>query len=301
MKRRCARATAFTLIELLVVIAIIAVLIGLLLPAVQKVREAAARVKCQNNMMQIGLGLQNYHDGGGHFPAGYVSGVAPDGTDTGPGWGWASAILPHIEQTPLYQTIRFDQPIEAPVNATACTTDVRVYFCPSEAGSTSWSPCAYSPAGNPGPAICTVAWSSYVAVFGTGEPGVDGDGVFSRNSAVAIKDITDGTSTTFLAGERSAKMGPATWTGSVTGAKMYNAENGPQVEDGSGMVLGQAKRPPGMPNAEVNEFSSHHASGGANFVFADGHVTFVSSAIDSKIYQALATRAGNEVIPGGSF
>jgi prepilin-type N-terminal cleavage/methylation domain-containing protein/prepilin-type processing-associated H-X9-DG protein len=298
--RSTSRRPGFTLIELLVVIAIIAVLIGLLLPAVQKVREAAARAKCTSQLMQVGLAMQNYHDGVGRFPAGYTSGVAGDGSDTGPGWGWASAILPYIEQAPLFAAIHFDQPIAAPVNATTVVTVVRFYLCPSDPGATTWFPCSYSPNGTPGQPICEVVSSAYVAVFGTGEPGADGDGVFFRNSEIAIKDITDGTSTTFLAGERSTKMGPATWTGSVTGAKMYNAENGPQIEDGSGMCLGQAHHPPGTPNAEVNEFSSYH-TGGANFVFADGHVAFILGHIDAKVYQALATRSGNEVVSGGGF
>ena len=106
-KRRWSLKRAFTLIELLVVIAIIAVLIGLLLPAIQKVREAANRIRCQNNLKQIGLALHNYHDANNRFPPGYASGVASNGEDTGPGWGWAAQILPHMEQSPLANSIRY--------------------------------------------------------------------------------------------------------------------------------------------------------------------------------------------------
>ena len=142
-----------------------------------------------------------------------------------------------------------------------------------------------------------VASANYVGVFGKTEPGVDGEGVFFRNSKIALKDITDGTAQTLLVGERTVRIGPTTWAGSVTGAKLYQPATGPQVEDGSGMVLGQAHRPPGSPNLEVNEFGSRHG-GGANFVFADGHVNFLPSSIDPKVYEALATRAGGEPIPG---
>src|SRR5258708_31972905 len=118
------RRTGFTLIELLVVIAIIAVLVSLLLPAVQQAREAARRSQCKNNLKQIGLALHNYHDSFSVFPPGYIAGSPfVDGeTDTSPGWSWASMILPQLDQGPLSASINFSLPIQAPANANAIPT-----------------------------------------------------------------------------------------------------------------------------------------------------------------------------------
>src|SRR5947209_13452228 len=122
----------FTLIELLVVIAIIGVLIGLLLPAVQKVREAANRLKCKNNLKQIGIALHSYHDRMNGFPAGYQTRVAPDNSDLGPGWGWAAYLLDDLEQSNLRKRIRFDLQISDPANAQVRVTVLPVFVCPTE-------------------------------------------------------------------------------------------------------------------------------------------------------------------------
>src|SRR5262249_55739387 len=140
------RRRGFTLIELLVVIAIIGILIGLLVPAVQRVREAAARAQCSNNLHQIGIALHHYHDVAKFFPPAYVVGDPslqgsaygvsyPDDNGNGPsGFAWGVLLLPHLEQGPLYQQFNLNLPCWAPENAAAAKTKVPVFLCPSASG-----------------------------------------------------------------------------------------------------------------------------------------------------------------------
>jgi prepilin-type N-terminal cleavage/methylation domain-containing protein/prepilin-type processing-associated H-X9-DG protein len=307
----------FTLIELLVVISIIGVLVALLLPAVQAARDAARRAQCSNNLRQIGLALHNYVDRHGGLPPGYVSlWDANFLAEVGPGFGWASMILPDVEQQTVANALNFNLPIQAPGNLTARLTPLSVYLCPADnmprTWTASWGLVAVIRGrviDNTQP-ICDVAGANYVGVYGVGEPGVDGDGVFFRNTTVRPADVTDGLSQTLAAGERSillsAGRGQATWVGTVPGAQFYSCgvstgdpdASGPCVkEDGSGMTLGHTGEGhgPGDLWGDVNQFLSRHGRG-AHFLFCDGHVRYLQSSIHYPTYKALSTRASGEVI-----
>ena len=302
----------FTLIELLVVIAIIAILIGLLLPAVQKVRATAACVQCSNNLRQIGVALHSYHDAHRSFPPGYFSNDDEWGNDIGPGWGWAAYILPEVEQTNLYNAIDFNRRVELPPNAFARTQSVKTYLCPADNSPLVFTASRYSIGGrnifDPGAplkleaVICDLASANYVGVYGTTDGGVDGDGTFFRDSQVGFSDITDGTSQTLIVGERASQLGQATWAGDVVTASFVPAPQSPSpliLDSASSFVLGHASDhlTPGSPIAHANQFSSMHGAG-ANFLFADGHVGFIWTSIDYSTYKALATIAGGEPVGG---
>jgi prepilin-type N-terminal cleavage/methylation domain-containing protein len=303
---------AFTLIELLVVIAIIAVLIGLLLPAVQKVREAAARTKCANNMKQIGLGLHNYHDANKAFPPGYLAPVPySDGaSDTTPGWGWAAQILPYIEQDNLFRQLNFNQPVQ---NSPAIQTIVNVYLCPSD----SLPPAAVPVPNAFGTPLALAAPSSYAACVGGDESEPDGStglGIFYRNSATRLTDVTDGTSTTIMIGERSWGNANGIWAGSIANGVILRGNQNPCPGSGAGSypasVLVQAHSHLNNTTTDtdggLDDFSSRH-TGGSFFVFADGSARFIRSipsdnsdgsyTRDSIIFQALGTRASGEIVP----
>ncbi|HZV05639.1 MAG TPA: DUF1559 domain-containing protein [Gemmataceae bacterium] len=302
----------FTLIELLVVIAIIGVLIGLLLPAVQKVREAAARIQCKNNLKQIGLALHCYHDRMNGFPPAYFSNLLPgtqpsdpDGDCTwnekGPGWGWGAFLLNDLEQNNLYRQIRFDLDIKDPANAAARTMTLKVYICPSEPHSDPFMTVDAN-----GNSLVMLAHSSYIgmngAPNGVTSDAFDNNGAFIRNTRLQMKDITDGLSNTLFIGERCTNMSNTTWVGAVQGSVVPDlrykdtADQMANAEGDAALVLahGSTTHLPNNPVVTDADATASFHTNGVNFLFGDGSVQSINSGIDPNVYQALCTRNGGE-------
>jgi prepilin-type N-terminal cleavage/methylation domain-containing protein/prepilin-type processing-associated H-X9-DG protein len=313
IKRQPLSCKAFTLIELLVVIAVIGVLLGLLLPAVQKVRETAARSQCSNNLKQIGLALHGFHDVCQGMPPGYLANMPyVDGaTDTSPGWSWASFILPYIEQNNLYQQFNTSLPVE---RFSAIQSRVKVYVCPSDPAPLGAFPIVDAF----GATLAQASPSSYAACCGGDESDVtapNGLGVFYRNSRTRITDITDGTSQTFMIGEKAWTNVQITWSGAINDAVARRGPLNPCPGNGTAsfpapaLVLSHShlNNPTTDTDSGLDDFSSRH-TGGSNFLFADGSVHFIrgipgdnpdgSYTQDSLAFQALGTRANGEVAEG---
>jgi prepilin-type N-terminal cleavage/methylation domain-containing protein/prepilin-type processing-associated H-X9-DG protein len=315
------RRRGFTLIELLVVIAIIGILVAMLLPAVQAARESARRTQCVNNLKQMGIAFQNYHDATHRLPPGYLAaGPYVDGqTDTTPGWGWAAFLLPNMEQSTVYQLANFNLPLEHPTNALAVQTRIAPYLCPSDI----LADVPYAVPNPSGGTVAPAAPASYAACTGSDAFEVfaaTGDGVFYRNSGTKFADIRDGTTYTILVAERAFAISPGIWAGAMNNAAVprgkYNTCQ-PVVAgtylQAAGLILAHAH----LNNAEVDandgagldDFSSMHP-GGSNFVFADGSVHFIHTVpFDDPngyngytalglIYQRLGTRADGLTVPG---
>lgn len=288
------RRKAFTLIELLVVIAIIAILIALLLPAVQQAREAARRTTCRNNLKQFGLALHNYHDSHGAFPSGWIGVAAgvPD-VEGESGFAWGAMLLPGLDQGPLFNRIDFASSLSSSSNAVARDTVLPVFRCPSDPSPEKWD---IADEADPNTILARLPTANYVGNFGTEEidecesvpagSACTSDGTFYHNSSVRFRDLTDGTSNTFLVGERrtDADLGwYSTWVGVVAGG-----------EEAFARVLGAADHTPNYAGLHFDDFSSFH-TGGVHFLFGDGRVRFVSENINLLVYRGLATIAGEEV------
>jgi prepilin-type N-terminal cleavage/methylation domain-containing protein/prepilin-type processing-associated H-X9-DG protein len=291
---------AFTLIELLVVIAIIAILMGLLVPAVQQVRQSAARLQCQNNLKQIGLACHSYHDANKRLPPGYTASAAYPATS--PGWGWAAYLLPHLEQGPLWRQINFALPVESQA---AIQTLVPVFLCPADTPPASPFAATNVTLGT----VCLAAPSSYAATCGSDASEVDdalGNGIFYRNSKTRLTDITDGTSNTTMIGDRAWADTQGMWAGIPGGAVTRPGPRNPwqsTVGPAPALVLVHNNWVNIKTDADggLDDFSSAHA-GGVNLVFADGSVRFIHSiTVDGPerlAFWAMGTRAEGDLVQG---
>ena len=280
---------AFTLIELLVVIAILGVLIGLLLPAVQKVREAASRIQCQNNLKQFGLAFHNHNDTLGYFPTGgwdwstppnYINGSPAVGAAQQAGWGFQ--ILPYIEQDAVWKGGQANTDMERALVAMAAP--IKIFFCPTRRAPQTVS---YSYPGYLGGITATHALCDYAA------SNLDNRGVVRQYKPTHIADIRDGLSNTCVIGDKRLNL----------------AQLGePQPDDNEGYTCGWNEdtvrytsiRPApdyiGDPQFHGGRLFGSSHPGRFNMVFADGSVHAISYSVSQPVFKALGDIADGQPI-----
>ncbi len=312
-----ARRRGFTLIELLVVIALIAILIGLLVPAVQKVRAAAARTQCANNLKQIGLALHHYHDTHKVFPpSGWT--MATSRNPAGKWVGWRALTLPYYEQASLQKLYDFDLHWWEGANLNAAVIPVSLYECPSVPLRARIT---FAPAHPPRPALtftAPLAPADYEVLMGAA-PWVNpalyatfatNRSVMYRNSTTRMTDIVDGTATTIVVVECSSR--PLVYRGRTPRPDLFTNQGqgwidseGPfsldgSNDDGSLLGLGPLLTPRAMNATNENEPYSFHDRG-MNVLFAGGQVQFVGESVRLEVFAALSTRAGGEVVSASEY
>lgn len=291
----------FTLIELLVVVAIIGVLVGLLLPAVQSVRESARRTQCSNNIRQVALALHNHEGAHKIYPPGWTS-TNPGTTPATPGWGWAYHVLSNVEANNVFEQINPNLPIDDPVHTTSSffRLVIPVFQCASDPAPDVVNLLDHVEHGDGGGHLIGLhdppqhshdeellaGRSNYSGVFGSTEieeAPFNGNGMFFGNSLIRQRDVRDGASNTLMLGERRNDFGTLSWMGVLE-----------EADEPFARVVGAADHTPNSPEGHFDDFRSYHPQG-ANFAFADGSTTMLNNNIELDVYRALSTRAGSEV------
>ncbi|MBI1249625.1 DUF1559 domain-containing protein [bacterium] len=313
------RRRGFTLVELLVVIAIIGVLVALLLPAVQQAREAARRMSCTNNLKNLGLGLHNYHDTFGSFPAGYISDRSTQPASSGNCWSnsgsnnafapWTVMLLPFLEQNALHDKFNFSQkftmnPVDgigSATNQAAWTIPLKIYQCPSDP-RVSIQPNLLCYMGVMGGGV----WNSSSATYrfqctASSDPnrGNDTNGMLYFHSAVQFRDATDGTTNVFMVGESRYQTHNRTDGKNFGWASSANVNNAWSMPATLASAIAPINSLPDATHSTQSRcFGSYHP-GGCEMLMSDASVQFFAETMDTQMYSQLAIR--NDGLPVSGF
>lgn len=325
--QRCRHGLGFTLIELLIVLAIIAILLGLLLPAIQKIRESASRTRCANSMRQFGIAIHNRYNDYNNIPPAYFwtqgrlsrlppPAPPPPGRDDGfkksdrpppaslyypilSGWGWGCYLLPYLEQNSLYQQIDFATSTVGPQALPIRTTILSAFVCPSDSSTG-----LYTVLNGNGIPLVQAATNSYASCYGAagniGTAPNDGNGMFVGNGKFLFSDVSDGLSNTIAIGERANLFCQVPWVGVLDQGTVNTTAGAPVYQS---LIY----PPPTMamarfynkwindPMSEPFDFFTPHPSG-MNLLYGDGSVRPASVSVSIDVLCALATRAGGEIV-----
>jgi prepilin-type N-terminal cleavage/methylation domain-containing protein len=286
--RRARSSRGFTVLELLVVLAVMTAALGLLLPAASTAREAARRLQCRQNLHQLGIALFSYHDTYSGLPPGWQVDATKHSA-----YGWASCLLPWLDEANLQRQIDFRAPVDAAQNAFARKRSLPVLRCPSDIAPQTFLLFADSDPSTQtislvlpdAAALAQLPSANYVGIFGNEDadevPGDSGTGAFLATRSIRLAEFTRGLSHSLLVGERTARKLPSTWLGIVFPG-----------EDAYGRIVGFTWIGPSRSDTDECEFDSRHPQC-ANFLWGDGRVDSIGSSIDAASYRAWARRASD--------